>query len=236
MEASQLFRRAWLGPNPEGKGGTYAEYTFEHPVFQSPPSNLDWLTPLDPFITDQMKPHWQERMELWPWETFQANLETLKRESKETGLKLPRRFAELMSSLELQQRIPSATACYFDLSDHLILSPFQTGDRIIRFLNDQQACCAWYLYFQKSSSPCVICSSSTEQSNFLDELTNTLPLERVEVIRKATLLVAPTFDAFLYRFWLENLNWNWHWEKVVKPSPLTFPSNLFSWIKSRLRR
>jgi hypothetical protein len=232
MEASSIFQQAWVGPAPSDKRQTYVEYPYEDSKLKLPSADLSWLSPLDRKIADEMKPHWQERSELRPFEMFKSNLKTLLRQANELDLSLPATFLDFMSSLELQYRVPSATACYFDLPNHITQSPFQARDWIIRFLNDQQACCAWYLYFQQDGALCVICSYSTEHG-FLDDLEQTLSTESVEEIRKSTFLVAPSFDAFLYRFWSESIRW-FATHFASRPQPKH--NGLASWIKRRLRR
>ncbi len=75
------------------------------------------------------------------------------------GVALPNSFVMLSDSFQLQNRIPSCTACYFDLPSGIMASPFWHSDRLIRFLNDQQVCVCWYLYIPHNTSPFVVCSS-----------------------------------------------------------------------------
>src|SRR5207249_640051 len=89
-------------------------------------------------------------------------------EARALRLALPDSFVRLTGSFELQDRIPSCTACYFDLPEGVMESPFRAGDHVIRFLNDQQVCVCWYLYLSADESPFVISSSGAGDEPFLD--------------------------------------------------------------------
>ncbi|MFO0809957.1 MAG: hypothetical protein U0746_15150 [Gemmataceae bacterium] len=128
-------------------------------------------------------------------------------EARALGLVLPNTFVLLTASFELQDRIPSCTACYFDLPETIIESPFRPGDRIIRFLNDQQACVCWYLYLPTDEPPFVISSSGDGNAPFLDAIDFTTRPELVATAKRFTALAAKSFDEFIYRFWIENCIW-----------------------------
>lgn len=67
-------------------------------------------------------------------------------------LQLPPEFVRFMSSPELQEEIPSATACYFKLGKQFIRCPFGDGGYLLSFYHDQQDCLIWYIYVQNSGS------------------------------------------------------------------------------------
>src|SRR5215467_12283016 len=75
--------------------------------------------------------------------------------ARQLGLSLPDAFLQVMASPDLQDRIPSCTACYFDLPEKIVPCPGSGEGYLIRFLNDQQAVLMWYLYI-----PRVACMAS----------------------------------------------------------------------------
>ncbi|HEY7328572.1 MAG TPA: hypothetical protein VH592_13075 [Gemmataceae bacterium] len=128
-------------------------------------------------------------------------------EARALKLALPESFVQLTGSFELQDRIPSCTACYFDLSNKIIESPFRAGDHIIRFLNDQQLCVCWYLYLPADESCFVISSAGDGEEPLLDTIDFEESLDSVALAKKYSTLVAKSFDEFIYRFWIENCIW-----------------------------
>ena len=55
-------------------------------------------------------------------------------------------------------RIPSCTACYFELPEKIIPFPGDEEGYIIRFLNDQQCVLLWYLYLTRSGKQSILVS------------------------------------------------------------------------------
>ena len=90
--------------------------------------SLDWLEPLDQRTDAQMAIHRNPP---------EARGEVVKIAASATrlGLTLPESFVRLMSSPELQDRIPSCTACFFKLSDDIMPCPGSDGGYIVRFYN-----------------------------------------------------------------------------------------------------
>jgi hypothetical protein len=77
---------------------------------------------------------------------------------------------------------------------------------IIRFLNDQQDCLFWYLYVRPTTrEQCVLVSwERLDPEEEDDDTGSDLEDEECGHGADAILLCAPTFEAFLYRFWWEN--------------------------------
>jgi hypothetical protein len=123
----------------------------------------------------------------------------------EQGLSLPPAFLQLMTSHDLQDRVPSCTACYFDLPDTIVPCPQSENGYLIRFLNDQQGCLFWYLYLTPQGEEGVLTSpfcldtlsQYTEREDFPPELFQ-------KKVKESTYICA---EEFLYRFWLENTIW-----------------------------
>ena len=143
------------------------------------------------------------------------NLQGIIASAQHFGLSLPEAFLRLMSSPELQDCIPSCTACYFQLSQ---LTPCPgTGEDgyVVRFLHDQQDCVMWHLYLSPHGDEYVLASGT-----YLD-LVATNPDKVCHITEEGALgqtdICAPSFEAFLYRFWMENMIWF----NLVEREPLT---------------
>jgi hypothetical protein len=180
--------------------GTYCLFPYE----TLPPlderqfrGEFQWLGTLDPRVEREIGPH---RAEDPGRGRLSARLEALVAEAARLGLALPAAFLRLLGSAALHDRIPSCTACYFELPERITPSPFGDGGWLIRFLNDQQGVLFWYLYLDARGGHGVVVSPM-----LLDELAAVTngsgpPAE-------AVWFCAPSFEAFVYRFWLENTLW-----------------------------
>lgn len=115
------------------------------------------------------------------------------------GLVLPPAFERFMGAAELKAAVPSCTACEWDLGDAPQPCRVTPGAYTIRFLRDQQDCLFWYLYVRPDGTAPVLCSPIP-----FDE--PGLGVSR-EVVLANSWLVAPDFEAFVYRFWIENELW-----------------------------
>lgn len=197
------FRRAWWSFDL-GKyrpcDGTYCYYPLDSlPPLQLTPGTLDWLGPLDDQTDRQMGIHRNAPGERGALPTIQAEAATL-------HVTLPEAFVSLMGSPELQDRIPSSTACYFKLSDHIVPCIGTEDSYVVRFLNDQQDVLLWFLYLTPDGNQRVLVSSAP-----LDELASQYPDGPTDAQEKAiianTYVCALSFDEFIYRWWLENTIW-----------------------------
>jgi hypothetical protein len=209
---SDLFQAGWYSfglPGYRPCRGTYERY----PNGALPPipeeqftGQLQWLVPLDSEIDKEMQPYRptpEEQEELMP--QWMDDLKSVIASAQHLGLKLPEAFIKLMSSPELQNRIPSCTACYFSLSQLAFCPGDKEEGYVLRFLHDQQDCIIWHLYLSTRGDECVLASST-----YLD-LIYTNPEEVGSITEEEavarTWVCAPSFEAFLYRFWLENVIW-----------------------------
>jgi hypothetical protein len=116
------------------------------------------------------------------------------------GLKLPAAFERFMSAPELKGAVPSCTACEWDLSDAPQPCRVTPGAYTIRFLRDQQDCLFWYLYVLPDGTAPVLCSPIPFDEEQLDVSD--------KVVLANSWLVAPDFEQFVYRFWIENELWD----------------------------
>jgi hypothetical protein len=196
-----MFGLAGLRPSSHTYERTNADAL---PPVPDPDPRLAWLTPLHPDIREEMS-------DFQPDEEFRKEYRKKRRrilaEAGELGLALPESFVMLTGSFKLQDRIPSCTACYFDLPEKVIESPFRAGDHIIRFLNDQQVCVCWYLYLPPDDPAFVISACGDGEQPFLDTIDFAEKPRSVKTAQRYTALAARSFDEFIYRFWIENCIW-----------------------------
>ena len=218
------FRWGWyfigLGAyRPKLDDGKYTLYSYEH----LPPlpeerftGTFQWLEPQKFFAWDPKTRTFQEtlyapehhgegdaqRRAREQWENHErelmGRLPRLVSSAQHLGLSLPDAFLKFMASKELRDRIPSCTGCYFDLPREIIPCPGCEQGHIIRFLDDQQGNAFWYLYLTPQGEQCVLAS--------LEELDD--PHPSLETILEYTVVCAPSFEAFLYRFWIEDNSTN----------------------------
>lgn len=200
------FPATWIGSGIPGVRSCYGTYC-ETPLQDLPPvqvsDDLTWLEPVHPAIAEKMKVYRPSAPER---QIYAQNARAILAQAEELKLRLPTAFKELIESEEMQDRFPSATACYFDLLEEIVPAPFGLDGHIIRFLNDQQICVLWYLYVPREGAPTVLASYPVEGADFLEEL-DTEDAGMVQHASDATRAVAHTFAEFLYRYWIENSIW-----------------------------
>lgn len=181
--------------------GTYCFYPYESlPPLPPLDGSLAWLGALRDDVDRQMEPHRNAP-------EARGQLAHIREEADRLGLILPGAFLRLMESTELQDRIPSCTACYFQLSDHITPCPGSEQGYIVRFLNDQQDVLTWYLYLTPAGEHCVLVSPYAMDSED-DAHRSTAEQEQARnAIIANTRICASSFEEFMYRFWLENVLW-----------------------------
>jgi hypothetical protein len=186
--------------------GTYCFYSYE----ELPPldesifrGEFQWLLSPLPGLEDQLRAIVDIHKQV-PEDALEKKLAHLLNTAGQMGLYLPESFLRFMGSSALHDEIPSCTACYFDLPEKIIKSPVtdvSIGDGyIIRFLNDQQDVLLWYLYLTPDGDHFVFVSNIYIDEADLSEI----PKERMI---RALVYCAPSFETFLYRYWLENTIW-----------------------------
>jgi hypothetical protein len=212
MRADQVpFRPGWKSFDLKGYRSCRSTYClFDYASLPSLDQELfrgtfEWLTPLDALLHEIMQDNWptsEQRQQAL------ANFHHLANLAEQMNLKIPTAFIRFMGTSDLQERIPSCTACYFDLPDQIVQSPFGDGGYFIRFLNDQQWVLLWHLYLAPNGGHCVVVSSTAfDDLYFGQRLTADGEQWTPDVIRERTYFCAPSFEAFLYRFWIENHLW-----------------------------
>jgi len=119
-----------------------------------------------------------------------------------SGLHLPASFVTFMTSAALQQRIPSCTNNGWRMSEPLP-SPFEEHGRLLRFMHDSQGCSYHYLYLAADGTCPVLGSSELFLPQPGEDLRPGSPVEYLET----TFWMAPDFEQFLYRYWVDNVIW-----------------------------
>jgi hypothetical protein len=180
--------------------GTYQLYPSESlPPLPEPNESLEWLTPLSDELDSEMEVHRNAPEE-------RGALEAIAAAARERGLTLPPSFIRLMSSPALQDRIPSCTACTFELGDHLEPCPGADSAYIIPFLRDQQDCVLWYLYLTPGGGHCALAFPG-DMDEYIEAVGKPDAKVTMADIAGAIRVCAPSFASFIYRFWLENTIW-----------------------------
>jgi hypothetical protein len=200
MERARLpFASGWYtaGTHPdlwEGDG-TYSLI----PETALPPIDLDrfdgsfsWLPPL---------PQGDDPLDFESRAQSIANLERASLEAAKRRFSIPSAFTRFMTTPELHRRVPTCTACYLDVSKGLIHGPAEGGGHLLRFMNDQQTVLVWYLYLQPGGGHCVLVGIPEWRDDAQgDTLEDAIDVHEFRVC-------GPTFESFLFRFWIENAIW-----------------------------
>lgn len=217
------FQSGWLSfelPGYRYSSSTYTVYSYDDlPLLPQRQLRgmLYWLVPLDPELDAHMQPYRPTTVLGKEWETFVVEAEKeLITSARQAEITLPDVFLTFMASTRLQDRIPSVTDCWFRLTAP-VPCPVTRNGFIIRFLQDQQSCVIWYLYLSPGGETCVLASHVPLDGIVLDPETYGHISE--EEIMRHTYVCAPSFEAFLYRFWMENvLWWKLHYHKPLTPA------------------
>jgi len=171
-----------------------------------------WLTPLSDQHNQGMeiyRPSAEARAKLI------GRMDAITQQAQQLGIALPVGFAAFMTNPALQDRIPSCTACEFALPQRIARSVADDDGYLISFLHDQQDVLLWYLYLTPTGAQRVVVSPYDYDGDDDDAAApghvpaddGKLTEQQRAAIIANTFVCAPTFEAFLYRFWLENTIW-----------------------------
>lgn len=186
-------------------GQTYCGVAYEdlpplpQTLFQG---TLDWLLSLGD------NPNWRG-MDHYHSEADLQHIITI---AQQLSIPLPEAFLRWMGSPELLERIPSPTDCYVDLSTAIVIRIGDETGYVIRFITDRQGVLSWFLYLTAEGKQWILVGepwlddidTSVETENTQEGQTRGQNKRRIEEILK---VCAFSFEAFLYRFWLENILW-----------------------------
>jgi hypothetical protein len=213
---SILFAWAWwaidLG-DARPCGNTYCRFPYE---------NLPPIPRLDGTLSWLGQPGWPESPGDSP--DKRASRERRSAEAREqvrdlatqaerlVGLVLPSAYMRLMAAPELQTRILEYAGCWFNHGEaQLDPCPGSEDGFVVRFLNDQQERILWYLYVTRQGVEAVLAVGDPypdAPSNYLERLVRPDENEPVteqerHAVLANTCACAPSFEAFVYRRWLE---------------------------------
>jgi uncharacterized protein (TIGR02996 family) len=117
-------------------------------------------------------------------------------------LALPNEFRVLMGRPALRRRVRSCTDCFFNWPKRIDDGPADEDDYVVRFYSDSQGCFHWYLYLTPLGYHCVLGSPAFFGG------ANGLPEEfDADTPWDECWFCAPSFEAFVYRMWIENEIW-----------------------------
>ena len=111
-----------------------------------------------------------------------------------------------LSSPTRYKRVPSCTACYLELSENPIPVPGYPGEYLLRFLNDSQACCLWYLHFCPHKTPCVVSSDYLLDSDIFEAMQYEDAPEYAKCFEECYFSES-SIERFVCRFSIENRIW-----------------------------
>jgi hypothetical protein len=181
--------------------GTYGTYDFFAlpPLPFEPRGDWSWLQaskPVELNIADEKR------------RTNLKALHSLKDEAANAGLSLPDCFTRFVSEPGLAERVRSCTCCYLDVSIGLAASPV-AGGHLVRFLADSQGCLFWYLYLAANGDHAVVSSGDYYGSPWEEEGFYSEELAEGPLVRNADDIsfAEESFEAFMWRFWIENEIW-----------------------------
>ncbi|MFO0594632.1 MAG: TIGR02996 domain-containing protein [Myxococcaceae bacterium] len=121
---------------------------------------------------------------------------------KQRGFNVPTAFERLMLDADLQRRVPSCTDNTFLSGKRAEEHPQPDGGLFVTFYTDSQSCVLWGLRLGKGSDRYAAVLAGAP------EYPDTDPPEGEPYFRFPDLTFnAPTFETFVYRWWLENSIW-----------------------------
>jgi hypothetical protein len=221
MDQISSFKTGWIlgvelpGYREEGPDGEPSSYEELPPLDETRfDGTLQWLYPTP---KDSPPAVSADRQTLANLASPPAHLRELVFSAEHLRLTLPEPFLSFMALPVLQEAIFACSADWVDSTAKIVPCPGHQEGYIIRFLNDQQDCEFWYLYLIPKSQVQYVLVSHLRLDPEEDE-TYRDP-EGPADLADAIFLCAPTFETFLYRYWLEcNLVGKLAWSP---PEPLT---------------
>ncbi len=222
----QYFKTAWDYIDLKGireEESTYYMFTYENlpPIPYKLDNNFLWLKPFkryDSFQiegleqTDKIINRDDDGVDL------SKELITLQAQAFDFGFELPPELVYFLTTPELNKKIKSPTACYFDVGECIEKIETETETYfLMRFMMDQQSVLFWYLCFNSEGEYCIIStpksygsqSSKRENDDLRREIleNDNFKKEDLEVIHLVGYYCASSFKEFIYRINLENNLW-----------------------------
>lgn len=197
------FPAQWIGISLEDVGlgkvrpriGTYGRYEFNllPPAPAELRGNWEWL---------HAEPERHRSIGGGSESKASATADALRTSAARAGVALPPAFVSFIETPALHLRIRSSTDCSLDICREVVPAP-TGGGFLVRFLADSQGCVFWYLYLTPDGSDHAVVSSHdfygsvAEMEEWGEEPRGSLRIA----------FAAESFEAFMWRFWLENEMW-----------------------------
>lgn len=202
------FEPAWwsIGLDVRPAEGTYGSW----PYATLPPLPVPLRE--KPFASIERAPVEEGAEDGEHWARLAADLRSATNDAERMGFVIPPSFRAYFASPRLPARMRSCTACWFSISP-LMPSPGDDGAMLLRFYSDQQGCIHWYLHLTPEGSHCVVSGfepyEDDEEEFDAGEEPPHPPTAREPFVPHVSeaWFAAPTFEAFIQRFWLENEIW-----------------------------
>jgi uncharacterized protein (TIGR02996 family) len=136
---------------------------------------------------------------------YRQQFERVLTDAADKGVRLPEVFVKFLGDVALHHTFRSVTDCFFTLPDEyspLRANPSGEGMHV-HFYCDSQSCLLWDLYVHPSGGHCVI----ARWLDYFDPEPPDPDDDEPPYTGPRAWFVAPSFEAFLYRVWLENQVW-----------------------------
>jgi uncharacterized protein (TIGR02996 family) len=203
------FAPAWWGvelPGYRREGGTYVRYEYG----SLPPLPVErfhgdygWLREA---TLPPPEPEYDEEFErtLTEYGSPAEWLADLLLATDEAGVRVAEEYRLLLTDADLQRRIRSCTDCYFDIPRRPVFGPAGDDAHLLRFYSDSQGCVHWYLYGTDDGYRCVVAGDffGGHPGSFGGRDDADGPVDADSFV-----FVAPSLEAFVYRWWIENEIW-----------------------------
>lgn len=120
---------------------------------------------------------------------------------KNLKIALPEEFVLFMKSADLHTKVRSCTDCYLELPDFAVNTNGVEDGLLVHFLSDSEYVLHWFLYLNSVGENCILVSGNPYGIQGLDS-----PVS-IDIDNESVWFCAPSFNEFIYRFWLENEIW-----------------------------
>jgi uncharacterized protein (TIGR02996 family) len=136
---------------------------------------------------------------------YRQKFERMLSDAAGKGIRLPEVFVKFMNNPDLHNTYRSVTDCFFTFpDDNLPIRTNSFGNALhVFFYSDSQDCLHWDLYVHPSGGHCVI----ARWLEYFDAAPPEPDNDRASPSEPRAWFVAPSFEAFVFRVWLENQIW-----------------------------
>lgn len=192
------FELPYYRPHP--KRSTYSLFSYEDlpPIVEKTDPNFEWLKSQS-IQEDSL-------FEGCYSDGSQPDLSKLATIVSEARINPPASFVTFLNSTELHKRVRSCTDCYLDVANYAVKTKGDIQGYLIHFLSDSQWVGHWYIHIDTHGNHFVVTSLNAYGFAFEDEKGNP-PTAEIDLQTEDIWYCAPSFTAFIYRFWLENEIW-----------------------------